>query len=100
MCVSVLSDAVHVGEEGSTLPKDESHSKSQTFNLSSRPLGYSQRVLPRYKPVRESEGKGGWGIMGYDGRGYGGLFPCQMDYVMLLLYNTVTLCCYCIDQQV
>lgn len=37
MCVSVLSDAVHVSEEGSTLPEDESHSKSQTFNLS--PVG-------------------------------------------------------------
>lgn len=39
MCISLIPDAVHVGEGGSMLPKNELYGKSQTFNLS--PVGYS-----------------------------------------------------------
>lgn len=76
MCISLIPDAVPVGEGGLTLPKKELHSKSQTFNLS--PVGYSTlhgEFCPSTNLYR-NQWEGWEGLYGKRWMGLGGVSLC------------------------
>ncbi len=88
MCISLIPDAVHVGEGGSALPKNELHSKSQTFNLS--PVGYSTlhgEFCPSTNLYRNQREGGVGGALWYtmDGVGRGkSLLPRDRGHALIL----------------
>lgn len=76
MCISLIPDAVHVGEGGSMLPKNELHCKSQTFNLS--PVGYStlHREFCPSTNLYRNQWEGWEGLYGIRWVGLGGVRLC------------------------